>query len=180
MDMIEKLYNMIKESEERLPFKPNTVRKDLDFHAMPHTAYNNPTNFVLNCINGREEFICDMFNLYYASMNSKRYPLEPRVFLPTEFSIRRNVLDSAKELIYITLPDEFAESLEFCRAYVLTYTRNDNQINNFKFFTIEDSMYGWKNLGYITETGVHKRFAHPTGCMDDHLRIICQTAFPDE
>lgn len=173
------LYNMINEAGEELPFKPNNVRKDLDFCIMPSIVYNDPTDFILNCINDREKFICDMFIFYYDSMNPRRYPLEPKVFTPAEFSVKHKVWDSSKELLHIALPDEFAESLEYCSAYVITYTKTNNHIGNAKFFTIEDSMYGWKNLGYISELGEHKHLAHPTECIDEDLRIICQISFSE-
>lgn len=175
MDQMDELKRMLQEAEGELPFRPNSLRKELDFQIMPHLLYANPAAFLHNCLQDREQFLCDLFCRYY----SQRIPQEPKTFHRKAFSVHRKPLGDNRELLYIGLPEEFAESMEFCRAYVLTWQWEADRMVHVRFHTIEDSMYGWKNLGYISPEGEHIRFAHPTGDLPRDLNTICSHAFPE-
>lgn len=41
----EMLQNLLRESEQQLPYRPNTVRKDLDFSYIPQMVYSDPCIF---------------------------------------------------------------------------------------------------------------------------------------
>jgi len=68
-------------------------------------------------------------------------------------------------------------SLEFCRAYVITYTEHHGKKENIQFFAIADSAYGWLRIYQIAQNGNKTILGHPTGKMSEDIELIIKTAF---
>lgn len=173
----EMLYHLLKESEQQLPYRPNTVRKDLDFQFVPQMVYSDPAAFLKNCISCKEEFVCSLFNFYYAKYNPVYYPDNPKDFAAGDFRVFMKEIDDNKRILIISLPEEFMGSSEYCTAYVLTYWFDDSKIAGLQFFTIEDTSYGWKTIGFISNNLEHKRIARSTGKLDDDIGRVLEHAF---
>lgn len=179
MNNMNNLYEAFQTAERNLPFKPNSVRSILDFQILPHIIYSDATVFINNCMTDREKFICALFNQYYELTNPSRYPLSPKIFHEDDFAVHLRKVASGKHLIQIYLPSEFAESMEFCTAYVITYETAGTSIFNERFFAIMDSMYGWKQLVYISPGYEQRYLGHCTENIERDLHTICQFAFAD-
>ena len=173
----EMLQNLLRESEQQLPYRPNSVRKDLDFRHIPQMIYSDPCVFLKNCISGKEEYICCLFNCYYAKYNPVYYPDDPKVFTPEDFRIFLKEIDDKKRILFISLPEEFMGSSEYCTAYVLAYWLYDSKITDLQFFTIEDTSYGRKTIGFISNNLEHKRIERSTGKLDDDIGRVLEHAF---
>lgn len=177
MNIMNDLYKALQEAERNLPFKPNKVRSILDFQILPRTIYSDAKVFINNCMTDHEKFICSLFNQYYELINPSRYPLSPKSFHEDEFVVHLKKVSPGKNLIQISLPSEFAESMEFCTAYVITYETAGTSIYNERFFGIMDSMYGWKQLVYISPSYEHTYLGHCTENIERDISTICQFAF---
>ena len=174
----EMLQNLLRESEQQLPYRPNTVRKDLDFSYIPQMVYSDPCIFLKNCIRNKEKYICSLFNCYYTKYNPVYYPDDPKVFTPGDFRIFLKEIDDKKRILLLSLPEEFMGSSEYCAAYVLTYWLDDSKLTGLQFFTIEDTSYGWKTIGLISNNLERKRIARSSGKLDEDIRLIVDYAFP--
>lgn len=181
MDHIdEMLQNLLRESQQQLPYRLNTVRRDLDFTHIPQMLYADPYLFLENCINGKEEYICSLFHCCYSKYNPVYYPDDSKVFTPGEFRVFLKEIDDNKRILLISLPDEFMGSSEYCTAYVLAYRLDGSKITDLQFFTIEDTPYGWKTIGSVSDNLEHKRIARSTGKLDEDIELVLEYAFSDQ
>lgn len=177
MDVMDKLREMMDESNKFLPYVPNHVRQDLDFTIVPEMVYNNGQVFIENCLNWKEEFICDLFNQYYEKMNPIYYKDDPKLFSVNDFYVGHREINPGHHYVIVSLPDEFMGSREFCRAYVITYTEKQDKQENIQFFAVADSSYGWLRIYQITESGEQVFLERASGKLSTDVEIIVKTAF---
>ena len=177
MDVLDKLRELMEESDKSLPYIPDHVRQNLDFTIVPEMVYNNGQAFIENCLNWKEEFICDLFNQYYEKMNPIYYRDDPKLFTVNDFYVGHREISSGNNYVVVSLPDEFMGSREFCRAYVITYTECQGKKERIQFFAIADSAYRWLRIYRITENGDQIILGHPTGKMSEDIELIIQVAF---
>ena len=177
MDVIDKLRELMEESDKTLPYVPNRVREDLDFTIIPDMVYANGPMFVENCLNWKEEFICDLFNQYYEKMNPIYYRDDPKTFRASDFNVGHREFSPGNHCIIVSLPDEFMGSREFCRVYVITYLEQQGKKEKIQLFAIADSSYGWLRIYQIAENGNKTILGHPTGKMSEDIELIIKAAF---
>ena len=177
MDVMDKLRALMEESNKTLPYAPNHVRQDLDFTVVPQMVFNNGPVFIENCVNRKEEYICDLFNQYYEKTNPIDCRDDPKSFSVSDFYVGHFEMDSANSYVVVSLPDEFMGSREFCRAYIITYTERQGQKENIQFFAIADSAYGWLRIYRISEKGEQTIIGHPTGKLAEDIKQILTVAF---
>ena len=178
MDVMDKLRALMEESDKSLPYIPNHVRQDLDFTIVPEMVHNSGHVFIENCLNCKEEFICDLYNQYYEKMNPIYYRDDPKSFGVKDFYVGHREINSGNHYVVVSLPDEFMGSREFCRAYVITYTEHQGKKERIQFFAIADSAYGWLRIYRITENGDQIIVGHPTGKLSEDIELITKVAFP--
>lgn len=172
MDVMDKLREMMEESDKSLPYVPDHVRQDLDFTIVPEMVYNNGQVFIENCLNWKEEFFCDLFNQYYEKMKPICCRDDAKLFKANDFFVGHREISYDKNYIVVSLPDEFMGSREFCRAYVITYTEHQGKKEHIQFFAITDSAYGWSRIYRIAQNGNRIILGHPTGKMSEDIELI--------
>lgn len=177
MDVMEKLREMAKASDEALPYVPNMVRQNLDFSIVPGMVYQDGHRFIDNCLEGKEEFICALFCHYYEKMNPVYYGDDPKVFRSDDFYVGHRVIGEHNHLVVATLPDEFMGSSEFCRAYVIAYSQVQGKKENVQFYAIADSAYGWLRIYRITDSGEQVFLGRATGRLSEDIQVITKAAF---
>lgn len=171
------LKELVEVSARELPYQRNHIQEGLDFEIIPKLVYYDGSRFIGNCITGKEEFICCLFNHYYEMMNPAYYQDDPKRFKPADFYVGMRCVGSNKQLLFVQLPDEFMGSLEFCRCYVVAYEAYNNQVQNLRFFCIQDSAYGWRRIGEVDCDGNLKFITRSSGNISEEIDQICTFAF---
>ncbi len=174
------LKGLVEASARELPFQRNHVREDLDFEIIPKMVYNDGTKFIANCISGKEDFICYLFNHYYEMMNPVYYRDVPKRFKPVDFYVGMRCIGSNKHLLFVRLPDEFMGSLEFCKCYAIAYKTYEDQVQNLRFFCVQDSAYGWHRIGEVDRDGNSKFITRSSGNISEEINQICTLAFQNQ
>ncbi len=174
------LKELVEASARKLPYRRNHVREDLDFEIIPNMVYNDGPKFSDNCLSGKEDFICYLFNNYYEMMNPIYYQDDPKHFRPVDFHVGIRHITSDKHLLFVQLPDEFMGSLEFCRCYAIAYETCDGQVKNQRLFCVQDSAYGWRRIGEVDCDGNSKFITRSSGNIAEEITQICTLAFPNQ
>jgi len=178
MDVMDELRQLIRDSRQNLPFKTNNIRCELDFKIVPATLFSDSKKFIDNCMEGREGFICELFNHCYQK-TKRSEDSDEVIFQKKDFALRVIEIADEKMLLYIGLPRDSAGCVEFCYAYIIAFRRKGDMIEDVKFFTLEDSMYAWKRIGTVSADGSHTHIGKPNGNLEDDLCIISGIAFQD-
>ena len=174
------LKELVEASARKLPYQRNHVREDLDFEIIPNMVYNDGPKFIDNCLSGKEDFICYLFNNYYEMMNPIYYQDDPKHFRPVDFHVGVRSCGQDKHILFVQLPDEFMGSLEFCRCYAVAYETYNDQINNLRFFCVQESAYGWRRIGEIDRDGNSKFITRSSGNIAEEVDQICRLAFQNQ
>lgn len=177
MDIMDQLKNMVEASEAELPFRHDQVRKNLDFQVIPQMVYEDGEAFVGRCLKYGEEYVCGMFNTYYAKMNPIHYRDDPKHFAPGDFRVGGLKISEDQRLLYMGIPEETGHSREFCRAYVLTWVKREERLEDIRFYAIMDSDYGWLRLGQVSRDGEVKMVGRASGNLKEDLDRIAKIAF---
>jgi len=160
MDELEKLAK-----EAWRPPEADTQRLKVDLKIVPHTLYSDPHFFVANTRSCGGKFYRDLFNTLYR---------EER-FCEEDFRVYRRKLEGGKYILWIALPDSGAA--EWCSAYVIACEEDGEGVERVQFFTVEETMYGWRRFGAVDSEGHHTNFGKPTGNIKEDVEVIIQKAF---
>ena len=177
MDIMDQLKNMAGAAEAELPLCHERVRQNLDFQVIPQMVYEDGEGFVDRCLKYGEEYVCGLFTTYYRTMNPIHYPDEPKHFVPGDFRVGGLKISADQRLLYIGLPEETGHSREFCRAYVLTWVKRAERLEDVRFYAIMDSDYGWLRLGQVTREGEVSMVDRASGNLKEDLNRIARIAF---
>ena len=158
-------------------FNLNDVRYALDFDFIPEMFYETPAQFFNALEQGKEAFLCNVFNDFYEGVNEKYFKENPIVFKPEDFKITKYLLAKSKFLYYIEVPEKHDGAKVWCDAFGFGFDLKIVEESELKYFTVEKTDFGTHMLCGVSADKKHINYGNAATTIDDNADKMLKIMF---
>lgn len=155
----------------------NDVRYTLDFDFMPEMFYETPAQFFNALEQGKEGFLCNVFNNFYEGVNEKHFKNNPIVFKPEDFKITKYLLAKSKFLYYVEVPTPHDGAKVWCEAFCFGFDLKIAEESKLKYFTVENSELNVKMLCGVDSDKKHVNYGKAAADMENNVDKMLKIMF---